>query len=346
MNENIIQNFRNLILFYQNNINDDPKTKKTIGFKIRNFRKVISIIESYDKNIEAGTDLVNVKGIGEGTINRINQIIQNGVLDELKDTVLDKTDTTLEDLQRITGIGPANAKKLLKNNITLELILKTYEDDPKDEFFENFTHHQMVGIKYFHDIESRIPFKEISQIENYLKKHLSKIDTDLDSKICGSYRRKKNTSGDIDILLTHKDIIKSGDLEDQDYLCQLITILKKDKFIIDDLTYNGNTKYMGMCRFQDNPGRRIDIRLVPLESYGSALLYFTGSGDFNKNMRTYALTKDYTINEYGIFKLKKDSKTKKKVKGLKIKTMTEEDIFKVLNLEYVEPENRLPIYKF
>lgn len=346
MNENIIQNFRNLILFYQNNINDDPKTKKTIGFKIRNFRKVVLILESYDKKIEAGTDLVNVKGIGEGTINRINQIIENGVLDELKDTVLDKTDTSLEDLQRITGIGPANAKKLLKNNITLELILKTYEEDPKDEFFENFTHHQMVGIKYFHDIESRIPFKEISQIEKYLKKHLSKIDTDLDSKICGSYRRKKNTSGDIDILLTHKDIIKSGDLEDQDYLCQLITILKKDKFIVDDLTYNGNTKYMGMCRFKDNPGRRIDIRLVPLESYGSALLYFTGSGDFNKNMRTYALTKDYTINEYGIFKLRKDSKTGKKVKGLKMKTMTEEDIFKVLDLEYVEPENRLPTYKF
>ena len=179
MNENIIQNFKNLILFYQNNINDDPKTRKTIGFKIRNFRKVISILESYDKKIEAGTDLVNVKGIGEGTINRINQIIENGVLDELKDTVLDKTDSTLEDLQRITGIGPANAKKLLKNNITLELILKTYEEDPKDEFFENFTHHQMVGIKYFQDIESRIPFKEISQIEKYLKKHLLKIDTDL-----------------------------------------------------------------------------------------------------------------------------------------------------------------------
>ena len=74
MNENIIQNFRNLILFYQNNINDDPKTKKTIGFKIRNFRKVVLILESYDKKIEAGTELVNVKGIGEGTINRINQI--------------------------------------------------------------------------------------------------------------------------------------------------------------------------------------------------------------------------------------------------------------------------------
>ena len=63
-------------------------------------------------------------------------------------------------------------------------------------------------------------------------------------------------------------------------------------------------------------------------------------------MRTYALTKDYTINEYGIFKLRKDSKTGKKVKGLKMKTMTEADIFKVLDLEYVEPEKRLPTYKF
>ena len=58
---------------------------------------------------------------------------------------------------------------------------------------------------------------------------------------------------------------------------------------------------MGLCKFEDNPSRRIDIRLIPLDSYGAALLYFTGSGDFNKNMRTYALKKGYTINEYGIY---------------------------------------------
>ena len=73
----------------------------------------------------------------------------------------------------------------------------------------------------------------------------------------------------------------------------------------------------------------------------TSLLYFTGSGDFNKNMRTYALENKYTLNEYGIYKLKPDNS-----KGLKIKTNSEQDIFKILKLDYVEPENRTTFYKF
>ena len=98
---------------------------------------------------------------------------------------------------------------------------------------------------------------------------------------------------------------------------------------------------MGMCKYKNNPVRRIDIRYIPRTSVGAAKLYFTGSGDFNKNMRTYALKNGYTINEYGIYKLKAD-----KSKGLKMKTRTEKDIFDVLKIEYVEPQNRLPNYKF
>ena len=71
------------------------------------------------------------------------------------------------------------------------------------------------------------------------------------------------------------------------------------------------------------------------------MLYFTGSGEFNKSMRSFALKKGYTINEYGIYKLKADG-----TKGFRIKTETEADIFKVLKLDYLEPEDRLPTYEF
>ena len=71
---------------------------------------------------------------------------------------------------------------------------------------------------------------------------------------------------------------------------------------------------MGMCKYKKNPVRRIDIRYISRNSLGAAKLYFTGSGDFNKNMRSYANSLGYTINEYGIYKLKAD-----KTKGLKIK---------------------------
>lgn len=80
--------------------------------------------------------------------------------------------------------------------------------------------------------------------------------------------------------------------------------------------------------------------MVPYNSLASALLYFTGSGEFNKNMRSYALSKGFTLNEYGLYKLINNTKT------FKIKTIEEKDIFHTLNLKYVEPNNRTPTYKF
>jgi len=93
---------------------------------------------------------------------------------------------------------------------------------------------------------------------------------------------------------------------------------------------------MGMCKL-DKYVRRIDIRFIPKDCLGSALLYFTGSGDFNKNMRSYALKMGYTINEYGIH----ITKGKRR-----LNTKTEEDIFKVLGVEYVEPCDRKASYIF
>jgi DNA polymerase/3'-5' exonuclease PolX len=83
------------------------------------------------------------------------------------------------------------------------------------------------------------------------------------------------------------------------------------------------------------------MRCIDLESLAPALLYFTGSGEFNKNMRTFALKKGYTLNEYGIYKLNQD-----KTKGAKINVKTEEDVFKLLGMPYIEPNARLATVKF
>ena len=100
---------------------------------------------------------------------------------------------------------------------------------------------------------------------------------------------------------------------------------------------------MGICKgTRAGLGRRIDIRLIPYQSKGAAMLYFTGSGDFNKIMRAEALKKGYTINEYGIYKLKKQGK--KMVKGELVPTETEEDIFKVVDMTYLKPEQRVTSY--
>ena len=98
--------------------------------------------------------------------------------------------------------------------------------------------------------------------------------------ICGSYRREKETSGDIDILITHDDIKTDKDIDnckDQiNFLEEIINSLEKSKFLVDHLTNNGTTKYMGLCKYKSNPIRRIDIRFIPLNSLGSAsyILWF------------------------------------------------------------------------
>ena len=141
-------------------------------------------------------------------------------------------------------------------------------------------------------------------------------------------RSSKINKRDNNVIFTKDDsLMKIGDNE------RLCFNEHKNKFLVDDLTYNGNTKYMGMCKFNDNPSRRIDIRLISLDCYGAALLYFTGSGEFNKNMRTYALKNGYTINEYAV----KHTDTKKKVKHT---FHSEKDIFDYFEFQYVDPENR------
>ena len=194
---------------------------------------------------------------------------------------------------------------------------------------------QIIGLKYLDQIEQRIRYSEIQQIEKYLLKFIKSIDKNLNLVICGSYRRKKPTSGDIDILVYHSIRNESG------FLKQFIDILKSESFLIDDLTKEGDTKYMGICRFQNGIARRIDIRYIQKEHVPTSILYFTGSGEFNKNMRTYAIKKNFKLNEYGLYKIKTNGEV-----GLKMKTNSEEDIFKHLGLPYIEPENRTELVKF
>ena len=346
-NDKLIENFQNLVekLTYDKSATGN----KTLTFKINNFKKVIKILESYQKTINTLEDVSDVKGIGKGSLERIEQFLKNGVFDELRESYLDSntgtstsTSTkqkTLSDLQRITGVGPVKAKVLFDGGFTLNDVLSM----AKEELEEHFTHHQILGIKHFHDLETRIPRAEITKIEKYLKTLCVKLDGCLHLDICGSYRREKPESGDIDVLIYHEFLNTQDEVDEWDcqYLPEIITHLRKSRFLVDDLTIKGNTKYMGMCRIGKNPVRRIDIRFIPKEALPSALLYFTGSGDFNKNMRTFALKKGYTINEYGIFKT-----TKSGGKGPALKIKEERDIFNILGLEWVHPRDRKGEFMF
>ena len=223
-----------------------------------------------------------------------------------------------------------------RHKIHLDLLHRRLQQET--QYLHKLNHHQLIGIKYFDDFSKKIPREEIQYCEKILKTIANKMNPDFDITICGSYRRGRNRSGDVDTLLTHPSIKTMDDLKQQgqDILNQFIFILENTGFLVDHLTNESTTKYMGVCVCpkKSKIARRIDIRFVPYQSYSSSILYFTGSKNFNTAMRAHALHKGYTLNEYGLFKLENGKKTEQVI------CPTEEDIFKALDYKYVEPEQR------
>jgi DNA polymerase lambda len=98
---------------------------------------------------------------------------------------------------------------------------------------------------------------------------------------------------------------------------------------------------MGICKLNDkHPARRIDIKAYPLDQYGFALLYFTGSGNFNRSMRLFAQKKGYSLSDYGLNPVIAKDKKDRIATGTSVPCPTEEDVFKALNLPYKTPKER------
>ena len=197
---------------------------------------------------------------------------------------------------------------------------------------------QLVGLKYFHDMSQKIPREEMQKIETILKKVAQRMNPDIKVMVCGSYRRGRERSGDVDCLITHPYIKTIDDLENTqtNILAKFVKVLTDVNFIIDHLTDFGKSKYMGFCIINQqcnrkNIARRIDIKFIPFNSYGAAILYFTGSKTFNTMMRTFAIGKGYKLNEYGLVR---------NSDGEFIPCLEEIDPFTILGYPYKKPEDR------
>jgi len=298
--------------------------------RLNSVRKVIDIINNYPHEIKKGEDLEDIKGVGTKSIIRINEILSTGKLSEIKKRK--NISKYADDLEKIIGIGRKKALELIrKHKITN---VQQLDDSYKKGKIE-LNNKIIMGLKYKDVFDEKIPRNEIDEIDKYIHKQLPKIDKELFGIICGSYRRIKKTSSDIDLLITHPKVKNMKDLKNNNHLKNFIKILKEKKFLLDDLTDKDiTTKYMGFCKLnKSSKVRRIDIVYIPYESYYTALLYFTGSGDFNKNMRRLAYDLGYKLNEYGLY-LKKNNKL------IKIKIKSERDIFYKLGMEYIDPNNR------
>lgn len=349
-NEKIISEFKRLIEFTKEKIDLLRKEKKVkeanqLNFKIRIFNNVVSAVRSYPDKITLNNykDLGNVQGIGKGSVERIKDILTNGKLTELgdfKDTKNEKKNA-IEELEDIVGVGRAHALELYEQGITSVKQLKKAIKDKSIEVNDKIK----LGVKYHGVYKVDIPRKEIDKYYKLFEKLLKRINRTLDLgddkkyifEICGSYRRGKVVSGDIDVLISKKGT-RLGKTKDDKHLERIVKKLKQQMkyndgkpLLLDDMTdKNIKTKYMGFSKLMDNPVRRIDIRFIPYSSYYYALLYFTGSGDLNKKMRQIAKKKGLKLSEYGLSD--KD--------GNILKAKSERDIFKHLEMEYLPPKLR------
>ncbi|XP_007960520.2 DNA polymerase beta isoform X2 [Chlorocebus sabaeus] len=270
--------------------------------KYNAYRKAASVIAKYPYKIKSGAEAKKLPGVGTKIAEKIDEFLATGKLRKLEKIRQDDTSSSINFLTRVSGIGPSAARKFVDEGI------KTLEDLRKNE--DKLNHHQRIGLKYFGDFEKRIPREEMLQMQDIVLNEVKKVDSEYIATVCGSFRRGAESSGDMDVLLTHpsftSESIKQG-------VCQLPS--KNDE--------------------KEYPHRRIDIRLIPKDQYYCGVLYFTGSDIFNKNMRAHALEKGFTINEYTIRPLGVTG-----VAGEPLPVDSEKDIFDYIQWKYREPKDR------
>lgn len=350
MNQIIIDNFDKLVKKNQEDMNLAIEQKNTTeqrkqSFRLRTNKRILAILKKYPEEItiENYKDLQQLDGIGKGTITKLQEILETGKLSDLKGFKINKNskEEIISELEKVINIGRSKAIELynlgIKSVNDLKNKVKKNEIDVNDKV--------KLGLKYYNNFQEKIPRKHIIEIEKFLKdriKYLNKKEG-LTSKnhylleICGSYRRQKPFSGDIDVLITKKNTKDSSKDLDK-HLPKIIKMLKKpwqgndfEPLLVDNLTDITPTKYMGFARFKNKQPLRIDIRFVSYDSFYTALLYFTGSGEFNKVMRNIAKDKGYKLSEYGLFKISNNEK---------INIKSEKNVFDMLGMDYLEPKLR------
>jgi DNA polymerase (family 10) len=301
-----------------------------VQFKPRAFEKAAETVGALTEDVSEmyGTGgikkLKEIPGVGQSIAEIIEELIKTGRSAEYE-KLKKATPVRLDELARVEGLGPKSIQKLyrslgVRNLKDLEVAAKKGKIGALEGFGKKSEEKILKGIAFARGAGVRfitgLMLPQIREIEAQLAR-VAGVER---VTVAGSARRRKETIGDIDILV----------------------VSSKPKIIMDHFVSetpgimaviaHGETKSSIKIR----PGINIDLRVVPAESYGAALNYFTGSKEHNVVIRARANKLGLTLNEYGLFKLdKKGEKTEARAAG-----KTEEEIYHALGMAYVEPELR------
>ena len=228
--------------------------------------------------------------------------------------------TALEAFQGIYGVGPKKAEQLIDDGYTSIAELRAATAASPKLFNRN----QHIGLRYYEDLQLRIPRDEMDTHATLLMAHRPPA---LEGIIVGSYRRGAANSGDIDMLIRTMDSTADAAAHLRDY----VAILTARGYIKEVLAH-GDHKCLAISQLPGAPARRLDLLVTPPAEFRFAVLYFTGCDTFNVAVRAHALTRGFTLNEHALTQVS----TGKAVGGIK----AERDIFSALRLAWKEPHER------
>ena len=288
-------------------------------FRIRAYERAAQNIEGLSEDLEdfiREDRLREISGIGKDLSERIKEFVKTGkirLFEDLKKSI----PPGLLDLLKIPSVGPKTAK-LLYEQLKIESVAqleKAIKNNKLQGIFgikEKTIENILKGIGILKKGKERMTIAQAVLIADEFIKALKKLPEVKNISAAGSLRRYKETVRDVDILVVSEKPKK---------VMAVFTKLPA----VGDVLAKGNTK--SSVRTRDDV--QVDCRVVEQKSFGAALLYFTGSKNFNIKLRQIAIRKGLKLNEYGIFRKEKF-----------IAGWTEEEMFRTLGMSYIEPELR------
>ena len=298
------------------------------SFRIRSYRNAAQAIENHPQLIKdiigEPKKVLEIPGIGKGMLTNLQELFQQGCV-TVHAELLKKYHPSMLQLLRIQGLGPKtialiwSAYKVCDVDAVEKLaregkirILPRMGEKHEQKLLKAIEDYRRIGGRFLLDAAEA----EAAKLTDYLAKFrgFEKITP------AGSLRRGRETVGDLDLLVTGKACCTDADREQAvEYVAQYPPLM--------DMIGRGDNK----VSFRLRSAMQVDVRLLPPESFGAAMQYFTGSKAHNVALRQRALKMGYTLNEYSLA----DLKTEKPVAG-----KTEEEIYAKLKLDFIAPELR------
>ena len=295
---------------------------KEVPFKPRAYEKAALAIESLEKDVKeiyklGGLKaLMDIPDVGQGIAERIEEYLKTRRIKDYE-ALKKKVPVDLGGLKQIEGLGPKKIKLLWQ-----KLKIRTVADLEKaahagkirgiPNLGQKTEENILKGIEFVKKAGGRFLLGEIYYLVKEIEARLNKLPGVEKAIAGGSIRRMKETIGDADFL-----VVSPKPKPVMEFFVSMPEVVH--------VYAHGETK--SLVRLKN--GFDADLRVVPKESFGAALNYFTGSKDHNVALRKIAIEKGWKLNEYGLYKGKKQ-----------IAGRTEEDLYKALGLRYIEPELR------